>query len=146
MKIELVIPGVPCGQPRVRATVRNGHAGVYSPTTIRDSLGHRKPHPAAVFKAAIQAAWGTGRVATGEPVTMLIDAVFQRPSTKRWKSKAMPTYPHQGKPDHDNISKAICDALNKLAYHDDSQVWLCTITKRVAAGDEAPHTRIVIEF
>lgn len=26
------------------------------------------------------------------------------------------------KPDHDNILKSICDALNKIAYNDDSQI------------------------
>jgi hypothetical protein len=31
-----------------------------------------------------------------------------------------------------------------LAYRDDSQLWLVTVTKRVAAGDEQPRTEIEV--
>lgn len=33
------------------------------------------------------------------------------------------------KPDHDNILKSICDALNKIAYNDDSQIVSSQVTK-----------------
>jgi len=33
------------------------------------------------------------------------------------------------KPDIDNICKIICDSLNKIAYHDDSQIVDCQVRK-----------------
>ena len=40
------------------------------------------------------------------------------------------------KPDTDNISKIILDALNGLAYYDDNQVTDLTIYKQYATTDE----------
>lgn len=40
------------------------------------------------------------------------------------------------KPDTDNISKIILDALNGLAYYDDNQVTDLTIYKQYATADE----------
>lgn len=34
------------------------------------------------------------------------------------------------KPDADNIAKVVCDALNKVAYHDDSQIVDLVVLKR----------------
>lgn len=144
MERELIIPGEPCGQPRVKATLRAGHAAVYTPKTVKDEAGRSKPHPAAVYKASIQHAWGTEQLATELPVRMHVEAVFPRPSAKRWKTRPMPSYPHCHAPDGDNIAKAIMDALNGLAYRDDSQIWSLVVMKRVASGDESPHTRIVV--
>ena len=135
MKREIIIPGEPIGQPRPRATIRGGHAAVYA---------HNKSHPVASFKAAIRLAWGPGAPCEG-PVTMTIEAVFSRPKSKVWKSKEMPSYPHTSKPDWDNCGKAVSDALNGLAFRDDSQVVHAVVTKRVASGDEQPHTQIVVE-
>lgn len=36
------------------------------------------------------------------------------------------------KPDHDNISKIICDSLNGIAYADDKQITDCIFKKRYA--------------
>jgi Holliday junction resolvase RusA-like endonuclease len=46
------------------------------------------------------------------------------------------------KPDWDNYGKAVCDALNGVAYHDDAQIVHGTVTKIYA---EAPGIDIVIE-
>lgn len=40
------------------------------------------------------------------------------------------------KPDADNVSKIILDALNGLAYYDDNQVTDLTIYKQYATTDE----------
>ena len=40
-------------------------------------------------------------------------------------------------PDGDNILKAVCDALNGLAWRDDKQVATCLIAKEYVSGDEA---------
>ena len=50
-------------------------------------------------------------------------------------------------PDWDNTGKLVSDALNKLAYADDSQITLCTVRKMprllFVAGD---HVRIQIDY
>ena len=38
----------------------------------------------------------------------------------------------QTKPDADNIAKIICDALNNIAYKDDTQIIELTVVKRYA--------------
>lgn len=132
---ELIIPGEPIARPRQRVGVINGHA-----RTFTDAK-----HPVHAYKAAIRLAWGNGKPCDG-PVMLEIEAVFARPKAKLWKSKPMPSYPHTGRPDFDNVAKAVADALLGLAYRDDGQVCHATVTKRVAAGDEAPHTRIILKF
>lgn len=66
-------------------------------------------------------------------VSVFIEAVFPVPTAwnKTKKKEAIsglvqPT----GKPDLDNIAKAVLDALNGLAYTDDSRVLDLRITKR----------------
>ena len=61
----------------------------------------------------------------GEPVEMYITAHFPIPKSttkkdrERIRNKEL--FPIK-KPDSDNIAKVICDALNGVAYHDDTQV------------------------
>ncbi len=61
---------------------------------------------------------------------------------KRWRGRA-----DLGKPDWDNVGKLVCDALNGLAYKDDSQIEVGTVTKlpRVPHGEE-PSVRIYVEY
>lgn len=47
------------------------------------------------------------------------------------------------KPDCDNIAKIILDSLNKIAYHDDSQVVNLYVSKRY---DEIPHVTVALEY
>lgn len=132
----ITVPGEPIARPRQRVGVMNGKA-----RTFTDSK-----HPVHAFKAAIRLAWqASGGATIHGPVTMNIEAVFPRPKDKCWKSKPMPSYPHTSKPDFDNLGKAVADALNDLAYKDDSQVFIATVTKRVAAGDEQPRTVIEVK-
>lgn len=130
----ITVPGTPIARPRQRVGIRGGHAMTYTDAK----------HPVHSYKAAIRLAWSAVVDAgpTDQPVTMRIEAVFPRPKGKVWKSKPMPSYPHTSRPDFDNIAKSCADALLGLAYRDDSQLWLVTVTKRVAAGDEQPRTEI----
>ena len=75
-----------------------------------------------------------------------ITAVFtcRRPANKIWKTKDMPPYPKTTRPDVDNYAKCVLDALNGLAYRDDSQVVDLHVVKWVAAGNESPNTVILI--
>ena len=133
MERELIIPGEPIARPRQRVGVIAGHA-----RTFTDAK-----HPVHAYKAAIRLAWGDGVPFDG-PVTLIIEAVFARPKSKVWKSKPMPSYPHTSKPDFDNVAKSCADALNGLAFRDDSQVTHAIVTKRVAAGSFKPAPAMMV--
>jgi Holliday junction resolvase RusA-like endonuclease len=132
----IIIPGDAVSRPRQRVGVIAGKA-----RTFTDGK-----HPIHAYKAAIKLAWNATEAGPiAGPVTMRIEAVFTRPQAKVWKTKPMPSYPHTIKPDCDNVAKSVMDALNGIAYRDDSQVFMVTVTKRVAAGDEQPRTEVHVE-
>ena len=68
-----------------------------------------------------------------EPLKVEITAYFPIPkrATKRDREliELLQYYPTK-KPDADNIAKVVCDALNGLAYTDDTQVVDLTVHKR----------------
>ena len=75
-----------------------------------------------------------------------IELAFVFPIRKSWskkKQKAMLNKPHTIKPDLDNLEKTVLDALNGLAFKDDSQV--CLVTKEKFWSDEA-YTEIKIIY
>lgn len=52
--------------------------------------------------------------------------------------------PYTHKPDADNVAKAVLDALNGLAYEDDSQVQELVIIKKYAPAGVDPCVRILL--
>lgn len=81
------------------------------------------------------------------PLVMEIIAVYPIPvsSTKKnrelmRKFRIVPTK----KPDCDNIAKAICDGLNLVAYHDDSQIVALWIAKWYENDDFLPGAYVTI--
>lgn len=136
MPATIVIPGEPIGQPRPRATMRAGHAAVYDDAK----------HPVNAFKAGVRLAWRqhTAAAPTGQPVQLSVTAYFARPKSMIWKKRPMPTVRHTKKPDLDNVVKAVADALNGLAFVDDSQIAEVEAAKFVCGGDEQPRTEIQV--
>ncbi len=110
--VEFTIPGRPQGKARARAVTVNGRARMYTPDTT------------VAFEAAVRdagAAHLTDPIAG--PVRLRIVAYFEMPrSWSKRKRAAMHGQFHTQKPDADNVTKAIKDGLNGLAYHDDCQV------------------------
>lgn len=82
------------------------------------------------------------------PVKVYIQANFLIP--KSW-SKRKKVYAYSGlikptkKPDVDNIAKAVCDALNGIAYKDDSQIVKLTVEKYYAPVDAEGFVIVTIE-
>lgn len=97
------------GKQRPRATVRCGHATVYTPRKTR------------VFEARIRKAWEeqVGEVWAGFDgsvcVTVSVARELAKSNPKYWAGRS-----DTQKPDADNILKAVLDALNGLAYSDDA--------------------------
>jgi len=138
--ITLTIPGVPIAQPRQRhRTYQVGQrtcTANYTPAR----------HPVQQWKAAVAVAWSEevdGAPLEG-PLHLGVQFVLPRPKrllTKRWRDLLVW---HDKKPDCDNLLKAVKDALNNLAWRDDSQVCQVYVEKRYAAADEMPHAVVEV--
>ncbi len=134
-QLVLRIPGKPISQPRPRGAVVGGHARIYSPT---DPV-----HRALIRQIAAEQY--TGPLIEG-PVRIDVRFVFRRTKQMIWSTKPMPRVPHTKTPDRDNLDKFVLDALSDVVLSDDAQVWDGRIVKWIAAGDEQPHTLIVIRW
>jgi Holliday junction resolvase RusA-like endonuclease len=113
MAITFEVPGDPVPQPRPRITVRGKHGHAYTP-------GDHKIHRYRSAIAAAARAAGAG--VHGDPVNVVIDFVFARPKSHMRKSGVRADAPRLPRPDIDNLQKGVCDALNGVAWEDDSQV------------------------
>lgn len=121
MQTIITVEGKPQGKARPRVT----RHGAYTPKKTKD------------YEAKIRAAW---RAQTqdyyGErQISVMIFAYFEPPKSAPKAKKARmlaggirPTV----KPDGDNIAKAICDALNGVAYKDDAQIVMLAVRKSYA--------------
>ena len=98
--------------------------------------------PVNTFKAAAQMAWRDK--IDSPPMTgalrLTVQFVLPRP-------KYMNTGKYKGgrewynrRPDLDNCIKSLKDALNKIAWQDDSQVCQVYASKEYAGKDEQPHS------
>lgn len=100
-----------CPRPR---HMRNGHT--YMPTEY------------TAYKRRVAEAY---RAAGGEhmgaaPVAVTIDVMRELPGSR---PKRVSAEPDTVRPDVDNIAKAVMDALNGVAYEDDSQVVSLSVLK-----------------
>lgn len=141
--IRFSVPGVPVAQPRVKATRRGNHAGVYTPTKTSTGRSNGVAEWKATVRLAASQAW-SGAVLDG-PVRVDLEFVFPRQTNRVWKSRPMPRYRKITKPDRDNLEKAVLDALKGILWLDDSQVCAGSSEKWHAAGDESPHVLIRVE-
>jgi len=77
------------------------------------------------------------------PVGLTVTATFAMPkSWSKKKREAMFGHPHTQKPDLSNLQKAIEDALNRVAFGDDSQVASATTSKSWGLQDQ---TAVIVE-
>ena len=121
MKAEFTVMGEPVGKARPRVT-RMGHAYTPEKTVLYENL----------IKMEFERQCGEQRVHKPDSVELSVVAYFQIPSSASRKKRGemengyiRPTK----KPDADNLLKCVGDALNGLAYDDDSQVVQCHVEK-----------------
>lgn len=134
--MNITVYGKPLGQPRQRVAVRGGHGVNYLPGD----------HPIHGFKNDVKRAWTSsdyGRL--DGPVKCTITAIFQRPASKTRKRGDNPRLAHTSKPDCDNVAKSVLDALNGVAFKDDSQVVELTVRKFTGTPDELARVEVSIE-
>lgn len=130
MAITFSVPGDPVPQPRPRITTRGGHGHAYTPAS-HAIHGYRQA-VAAAAKAA--GATPTDRA----PITLIVDLVFARPKSHYRKAGLRDDAPVLPRADCSNVLKGIEDALNGVAWVDDSQVGRLVVEK--SYGQEARTT------
>jgi Holliday junction resolvase RusA-like endonuclease len=138
-QILFTVPGEPIAQPRPKFCIGSGGR----PRAYVHSRHPVHAHRAAVRLAAMQATPAGWTPLTGA-VMLAVNFVLPRPLALTWKKKPMPRLPHEGKPDLDNLLKAIADAIRGVVYRDDAQVARLMVQKWIASGDEQPHTDVAV--
>lgn len=133
MAITFQVPGNPVPQPRPRITTGGSHGHAYTP----------KSHPIHAYRQAIAAAaLAAGATPTdAAPLTLIVDLVFARPKSHFRKAGLKPDAPRLPRPDCSNCLKGIEDALNGVAWVDDSQLGRVVIEKTYG---EQPSTTVRI--
>ncbi len=132
--LHLNVPGDPVPQPRPRARQTGWGTRVYKDAN----------HPVHAYKdsIALLASQKVRELITG-PLDIRLTFIMSRPNSKRWVRKPMVREwdaRHNG--DWDNLSKAVCDALEGVAYKNDQQIVAGTFKKILAAGHEGSCTII----
>jgi Holliday junction resolvase RusA-like endonuclease len=128
LAITFSVPGEPVPQPRPRVSTRGGFARAYVPAK----------HPVHAYRQSLAAAArAAGLSDTGEPLSVVIDAVFVRPKSHMRRGGVKPDAPKLPRPDVDNIAKACLDALQDV-IGDDTCVARLVIEK--SYGTEARTT------
>lgn len=130
--IVFFIEGEPVGKGRPRFT-RDGH--VFTPAKTRTYERHIQ----VVCKGAMK-----GKPPSALPQLVSIEVEVKPPKSwsKAKKLDALTGKIAPGKPDLDNVAKAVIDGCNGVAYLDDAQVVGIFATKRY---DEEEGVRVQIE-
>jgi Holliday junction resolvase RusA-like endonuclease len=134
--IEFYIYGVPVPEGRARFTKTGG---TYTPAKTR---AFKKHVHLAALSATIDAAM-SGPLSGA--IRMTLDFTLPIPPswTKRKQDQASaqllrPT----GKPDCDNLAKAVMDGCNEVLYFDDAQIVALSVRKRYGL---VPHVCVIID-
>lgn len=123
--LQFEVPGPPIGQGRPRFSTVCGHVRAYDAEKSRN-------YKAYIALLATKAIEEQGWNVLNFPVMLEIRAYFAVPKSKSkaykegaLSGKIMPTK----KPDADNLAKAVLDALNGVAYKDDSAIIALKVSK-----------------
>lgn len=125
--VTIPIKPVPKGRPRATICAKRGRIKIYTPKTTTD------------YEKAIAETWkqATRGFKYDREQPLYVNLVFGLPiakSTPKGKAEQMAQgiIRHTKKPDADNLAKAVMDALNGVAWEDDSQVVKVSIFKEYA--------------
>ena len=133
--MKFTVLGIPVAKGRPKFAKRGNFVTSYTP---QDTVNYEN-----LVRLSYQQSCNELRVLQGE-VSMKIDAFFPIPkstSKKKHQLMAIGAIQYTKKPDADNVAKAICDALNKIAYVDDSQIVSLEVNKYYS---DVPRAEITI--
>ena len=125
MRLECMVPIKPVPKARARVTSN----GTYTPAATRQA------------EKDIRTYWTQkhlGGFGDDAELRLVVTVALYRPKTV---TRMHPI----GRPDWDNFGKTVSDALNGIAYRDDSQVVDGRVIKRYCLPGEAPHIEIMLE-
>lgn len=135
------IDGKPQGKARAR-TFYNPKLGRVQSMTPENTVLYEN----LVKQSFIQQADKDARWFNKEPLAVYITAFYPIPASTTKKDRQLicsgKLYPTK-KPDADNIAKVICDALNGVAYGDDTQIIKLEVLK--AYTERQPRVEVYIE-
>ncbi len=134
--LHFIVPGNPQG----KATARSSPYSIrpYTPDKTRDYMNLIK----MFAQRAVTRDWNLTDV-----FVVQINAYFEIPkSWPKWRQQAAAEglIPHTSKPDGDNITKAVCDALNGVVWTDDSRVYHKEIVKLYT--DKEPCVEVTVWY
>lgn len=132
--IRFEVPGDPVGKGRPRTvTLPNGRHMTHTPQATID------------FENRVRfAAQSAGATPLEGPVELIVTAIFAMPKSRHRKREPRPAEWKTSVPDCDNVAKAVADALNGIAFSDDSQVAGLRVAKVVAAQGEPAKTVVTV--
>ena len=136
MTFKFTVPGKPMGKQRPKATSKGRFTKVYTP---KETISYEN-----LVIAMFQQTYPNAKPLEGE-VRGCIKAFYPIPqsvSKKRKQAMLEGVIRPQIKPDLDNIEKIVYDALNGIAYTDDSHITEMTISKHYSVS---PRVEITIE-
>lgn len=129
--VRLTLYGNPVGKARPRVTkTKAGKPLVYTPSRTAQAEEQWK----ALFLESGQTAF-----AEGTPLRLLLRAYLAKPQYLRKRERLPVT-----KPDLDNLTKLVLDALEGLAYHRDSNFVDMMQSKRYAVYPDSPRIEVEI--
>lgn len=136
MEVECVIPGKPFAKQRPRASRRGHLTVIYTP---KETIN---------YENLVKSAWynQNGLYNFGnDPLEAEVIGFFPTPHScsKKQQSKMLEgEIKYTKKPDCDNMAKIVLDALNDIAYDDDSQIVSLKVQKLYG---EPPHTVVKLK-
>lgn len=138
--IAIIIPGKPVAKARPRFARR----GEFTVTYKTDKETAEEGKFVLLARETMAKAGHQGPIPRGTPVKITCAFMFEIPASfSKKRRKALNGQLHTKKPDLDNCIKFVKDALNRIAWEDDSQV--CVYGPCVKRYAEIPGTLIIIE-
>lgn len=122
--IQFTVIGEPTGKQRPKFSTFNGKAMAYTP--------QKTVNYETLVKLSYQQQCNDKPYDKDIPLRAEITAYFPMPKSTSMKRKRMMLdgqIRHTKKCDADNLAKAVLDALNGIAYYDDSQVCELSVSK-----------------
>ena len=134
--MEFEVIGAPVGKRRPKFSTVHGYAQAIKPkedviyeNLVKLSFQQAKPSDYNLFDKAVK-------------MTILAYFAIPKSFSKKKQNEAIEgRISPLTKPDADNIAKIICDALNDIAYKDDTQIVELTIIKKYASE---PKVKIIL--
>lgn len=124
-----MIPGEPKGKGRHRSRIAKMGNG-------KQFVTHYAPKDTVEYENLVRMAASlamAGRAPTERPVLVEVSATCSVPaswSQKKRRDALMGNVQPTGKPDTDNVLKAVFDGLNKIAFRDDAQICRIGMSKQ----------------